>query len=213
MSEMNPKKPVEKGAADDLPTVDDVQPATPTGREKPAVDKISSVEDRSLPIFSEVEKVFEQIRDRAYELFASRNFGLGFDLDDWLKAEKEAGWPAAELVEDDDVFELKVALAGFDAEDISVTANPKELIIKASRETEAKTAEKSADEAPAKDEGTTVHFTEFHKSDVFRHVGLPADIDVDKVKAKFLNGMLEIQAPKAAAAEQKPKAVDISTAA
>jgi hypothetical protein len=38
------------------------------------------------------------IRYRAYELYLGRGQELGFDLDDWLQAEKEIGAVAAERI-------------------------------------------------------------------------------------------------------------------
>ncbi|MGB5246264.1 MAG: Hsp20 family protein [Woeseia sp.] len=155
---------------------------------KVSVQKVSSEEDRKLPIFDELREVTDRIRLRAFNLFSKRGFGEGGDLDDWLLAEREVCWPATELVEEDDEFEIKVALAGFDSKDVTVTATRDELIIKASRKNEQ---EKSEDRA-----GVKVHWSEFQNNEVYRHIALPSDIDVDNIEAKFEKGMLEIEAPK-----------------
>lgn len=171
------------------------------------IRKVSSEEDRNLPIFDELKEVTERIRLRAFKLFSRRGFDEGGDLDDWLMAEREICWPASELVEEDDEFEVKVALAGFEPKDITVTATQGELIIKASRKDEHK---KSEDR-----DGTKVHWSEFQNNEVYRHIALPADIDVDKIEAKFEKGMLEIEAPKLKGKRKiaKSKKVNISSAA
>ncbi len=163
---------------------------------------VPTVEDRSLPIFADLDKVMDHIRDRAYHLSEGRGFGGEFQLEDWLRAEREICWPAAELDETDELFLAKVALAGFDPEDITVTANPHELIVKAKHMLKHKVNKPSI-----------AHWSDFHSNDVYRHIGLPSDIDVDKIKAKFRHGMLTIEAPKLATQKEPPREIEISSAA
>jgi HSP20 family protein len=153
------------------------------------IQKVPSVEERNLPVFDELKNIAEKIRIRAFKLFSSRGSAEGNDLQDWLLAEREICWPTAELVEEDDEFTVKVALAGFDAKDIEVTANPRELIIKASHKDKRKKTDKK--------DGAKIRWSEFRSKDVYRHITLPADIDVNDIAAEFEQGMLEIKAPKA----------------
>jgi HSP20 family protein len=164
--------------------------------------RVPAVEDRSLPVFAEFEKLMDHIRERAYSLFAARGFGDGFHLDDWLRAEHEICWPAAELDETDDEYMLKVALAGFDPEDIIVTANPRELIVKAKHEV------KHEAEKPR-----IAHWSDFQRNDVYRHVELPEEVNVDEISAKFKRGMLTVEAPKIAKEEEPTREIEISSAA
>ena len=172
---------------------------------KPQIEKVTSVEDRSLPVFDEFDNVMQRIRDRAYSLFEGRGFAGGDQLDDWFKAEREVCWPAAELEEEDDEFELKVALAGFEPDEVTVTATPREMIVKARHE--AKREEED------KDDESELCFSEFRSNEVYRRILLPMEIDVDKVEAKMKHGMLEIEAPKAHGAGSSKKKIDISSAA
>lgn len=165
------------------------------------VTPVKSAEDRSLPIFAEIDELFDKIRDQAYQRFALRGFSDGNDIDDWLSAERELCWPEAELQEDDDEFEVKVALAGFKPEEIELTATPGALIIKASHEQK---------ESSKKEK---VRWSEFRHDDVYRRVALPVDIDVDKVKAELEDGLLKVDAKKAAGSTRKSRAVRISSAA
>lgn len=41
------------------------------------------------------QPTFEQIRDRAYEIYLDRGDAPGSDLDDWLRAERELTEPAS----------------------------------------------------------------------------------------------------------------------
>lgn len=168
------------------------------------IQKVPTAEDRKLPIFEELEEIADQIRVRAYNLFRGRGFSTGHDLDDWLIAEREICWPAAELVEEDDEIEVKVALAGFEPKDIEITATPRELILKATHKEDRKKDEEK--------EGLVVHWSEFHSNDVYRRIALPAEIDVNKVSAEFERGMLEIEAPKARKKKQASKKVKVTAA-
>ena len=78
------------------------------------VRKVPEKDDRSLPIFAEFDRLTDEIRMQAYQLFRHRGAREGHALDDWLAAEREVCWPAAELAETGDAFTLKVALAGFE---------------------------------------------------------------------------------------------------
>ncbi len=168
------------------------------------IQKVPSVEERKLPIFAELDELAEKIRVRAFNLFAGRGFEEGSDVDDWLTAEREICWPATELDEEDDEIEVKVALAGFEPEDIEITASPRELIVKASHKEERT--------KPESGEGKGTHWSEFRSNEVYRRVPLPADIDVAKVSAEFKRGMLEIEAPKRKKKKAARKKIKVSPA-
>lgn len=168
-----------------------------------SVQKVPTADDRSLPIFGEFEKLADRIRLQAYNLFSRRGGSAGHELDDWLAAEHEICWPAAQLVERDDAFSLEVALAGFEPAEVTVTATPREVIVKAAHK---------AEKSESKDEkGVALRWSEFRSNDVYRRVELPSDVDVDKVAANLQNGLLKIVAPKAAA-KKKPTAVKVTGA-
>jgi len=150
------------------------------------VRRIPESSDRSLPIFAEFDRLADQIRLEAYRMFKHRGAGEGHALDDWLAAEKAVCWPAAELAESDDSYTLKVALAGFDAKDIDVTATPREIIVKASHE-----HRKSGGDGEAQ-----LKWSEFRSDEVFKRIEMPSDVDVEGISASLTNGMLELKAPK-----------------
>jgi HSP20 family protein len=157
------------------------------------VQKVRTTNDRTLPIFAEFDQLAERIRMQAFNLFAHRGARDGHALDDWLTAEREVCWPAAELAEREGEFVLNVALAGFEAGDITLTATPREIIVKAAHEHE---------QGSRKDE-PKLRWTEFRSSNVFRRVELPAPVEVEKISASFENGLLKILAPKVQPAESK----------
>jgi HSP20 family molecular chaperone IbpA len=166
------------------------------------VTKVVKSDDRTLPVFEEADKMLQRIRERAFALSSDRGFGEGRALDDWLAAEREFCWPTAEFVEHEKDYALSVALAGFEPADIAVTAAPRELVVS------AKAAATRGDQSKTKD--TQVRWSEFRSNNVFRRIGLPGEIALDKVVATLKNGILTVVAPKA---QQQPKPVAVKVAA
>jgi len=155
--------------------------------------KVEEKSAKPLPTFEEIEKQFEEVRRRAFELFEKRGREFGRELEDWLKAEREVmGWPAAELSETDSGYEVSMTLPGYEPKDVQVTATPSEIIVHAKFEKEKKTEEKKC------------LWTEFQSNDVYRRFELPEAIDVDKITASLDQGMLHMTAAKAQKAEPKP---------
>jgi HSP20 family protein len=165
------------------------------------IQKVAKLDDRTLPVFKETEELLRRIRARAFDLFSGRGFGDGHALDDWLAAEREICWPAGELVERDADFTLSIALSGFEPNDISVAATPRELIV------HAKTKSERTEEAKKPGE---IRWSEFRSNDVYRRVELPKDIDVQKVSALLQNGLLKIVAAKAQEVPQRTLPVAVA---
>lgn len=153
-----------------------------------AINKCRNLEMLPQRIVEDLREITESIRQRAFGLFQTRNGGNGSDLEDWLQAERDVVWaPASELVEDEQSFKARVALPGFDAKDIQVTAMPDALVVQA--------------DATHTHDGKSgdVRFCEFSEKKLFRRLELPVAVDVDKVTAAVDKGILQIIAPKATA--------------
>lgn len=155
------------------------------------VQKVEKAEDRGLQIFQQVDEMLQSVQRRAYELFAGRGFENGHDLEDWITAERELCWPATELSEQEKNYVLSVALPGFGADQVSVTATPHEVIVHASARTERR------EESDKNKEGAKVLWSEFRSNDVYRRIELAVPIDVSKVSASLNNGLLKVVAEKA----------------
>jgi HSP20 family protein len=156
------------------------------------VQKIEKPEAKRLPIFEEIEKRFDDVRRRAFDLFEKRGRSLGYALDDWLRAEHEmCGWPAAEMDEKSEEYELQMTLPGFDPEEVQVTATPSEILV-------------HAELKPEKTGEAKVLWTEFGPNNVYRRFSMPQAIDVEKTRARLDKGMLHITAAKASAAKATP---------
>ena len=163
------------------------------------VRKANGNDKSAFPIFDELAKKFDEIRNRAFELFQKRGSNPGYDVEDWLKAEREAlGGSVAEFTDQGEAFEIKMALPGFDTKDVQVTATPDQVVVHAES-----TQEKKSDQGK-------VLWSEFSSADVYRCFPSPAYIDPDKVTATLDKGVLRVTAAKVA--EAKPKTIAIKAA-
>jgi HSP20 family protein len=150
----------------------------------------------SQSVIEDLKALTERIRERAYQLFERRGGTDGSALEDWLQAENDLlVIPGSDLVEADGKFELEVALPGFDAKDIEVTALPDALIVRASNIHEQEQTEGN------------VQSSEFGEKRLFQRFGLPTPIDVDNVTANLNRGLLTLVAPKAQQASPQPSAI------
>ena len=144
-------------------------------------------------ISAETEAIQNRIRQRAFELSHTRPPDA-HALYDWIMAESEIiSVPPAELIEKDQTFELKFALAGVNAEDVNVMVTPTQILLRAeySHQHDSNTG--------------TVHLCDFKSAVVFRSVDLPQPIDVTSVRADFVDGMVLVSASKEKAGQARPK--------
>jgi HSP20 family protein len=157
------------------------------------IHRIKNPSEQPIPLFGEIEKRLEDVRQRAFDFFDRRGREPGHDLEDWIHAEHEVlGWPAAELAEKNGEYKLEVTLPGFHANQIEVTATPTEIAVHAAIKPEKK--------AP----GDHVLWSEFGPNDVYRRFRLPQPIDVNKTSAALDEGLLKIIAMKAPLGAAKP---------
>lgn len=163
------------------------------------VQKVAEVETRTLPVFAEIEEMLDHIRERAYALAEARGFSGDRALEDWLDAEREICWADSEIVERDYRYVLTMALPGFEASDIEVTAAPRELVVHARR----------AQRAAQPGTGEARRFSA-SSGEAWRRVEFAADIDVAQVTATFRNDTLTVSAPRKA---EPTASIEVSAAA
>ena len=164
-----------------------------------AVEKVKKPETAPT-LFESMDKLFEDVRKRAFDLFQLRGGLDGWDLDDWFRAEHDLVWaPESELVETDKAFQMKMAVPAMAPKDIQISALPDAIVVQGET---SKKAEKK--------EGK-VHFSEFSERKLFRRFEMPAGIDVEQVKATLENGMLQITAAKAPAVAKKTISIAAGT--
>jgi len=150
---------------------------------------------KSESILDQIREAEERIRERAFDIFSGDGL-FGWDLDNWLLAEKEITLkPSIELREKDNQFKLEIAVSGVDAKAIDIEVTPEDVLVKAKFRHEHE--EKEGD----------VHTCEFKSGSLFRAVKLPKRIDPDKVKAELKNGILYLTADIAEASGAKKVAI------
>ncbi|MFI4868161.1 MAG: Hsp20 family protein [Steroidobacterales bacterium] len=164
-----------------------------------SVKKVPDATQRTEPVFAAVNALLQSIRSRAYELCAQRGFKDGSAWDDWFKAEREICWPAAELVEDDRGYQLKVALPGYSAREIDVTVTPQEIIISAA------SAKQASAKQPESAKGV-IRWSQFRSNQVCRRIELPNAVDTNQVSAALEDGLLTVKAARQAVAKTMPVA-------
>ena len=103
--------------------------------------------------------------------------------------------PAVDLYEKDDYFVIKAELPGVDKKDIAIDLKDRVLTLSGERSYENEVKEDS------------YYRRERSYGKFQRAFALPAEVDSDKIKAEFKDGLLQIEVPKPE--EQKPKQVTI----
>jgi HSP20 family molecular chaperone IbpA len=135
-----------------------------------AVKQVNGGSKEILPVFGDLAKRFEAIERRAFDLFEKRGREPGHEVEDWLNAEHELGFPATELREKDGAYKLEIALPGFEAKEVQVTATASEIVVHAAAKQEKK------------GEKDNVPWTEFASADVYRRFELPNPIQPTKLR-------------------------------
>ena len=113
-----------------------------------------------------------------------------------MPMERQDLWaPIVDIVENNGNIEVKVELPGMNKDDIKVTIKNNMLRLSGERKQEEETTEK------------TFHRIERYFGKFSRTIQLPADIDADKIKAQYKDGVLNITLPKPKS--MKPKEIEI----
>jgi HSP20 family protein len=111
-------------------------------------------------------------------------------------AEDMGTWyPVVDMFENDDSFVINVELPGMGKDDIAVDVKDRVLTLKGERNYD--------NEVKAEN----YYRRERSYGKFQRAFSLPADVDADKIKADFKDGLLKIEVPKPV--EQKPKQITI----
>lgn len=106
--------------------------------------------------------------------------------------------PTTDLYETAEAYVVESELPGFDRDDIEVTLDQGTLTIRGARETES---ERDTEE---------FHLRERAAGQFERSFGLPRSIDVEGVEARFDQGVLRVEIPKAAEAKSREIDIEVS---
>ncbi len=141
-------------------------------------------------LFARIEKIYDSIGRRAFELFESNGRVFGRDLDDWLKAEAELLHPVhVHIDETGQAFTVKAEVPGFSAKELEVSVEPRRVMISGKRESKEK-----------RKKGETI-YTERCSDELLRGIELPAEVNASKATATLKDGVLELELPKIAKAQ------------
>ena len=118
-------------------------------------------------------------------------------FDDSPQRRVSAGvYPLINLTEDRDNYYVRAELPGVKGDELDIQVTGKNLAISGERK------------IAAEGEGARYHRREREAGTFSRMIGLPGDVDTDKVEAKLENGILSIVVSKAEVA--KPKQISVS---
>ena len=163
------------------------QSATAMQQTKTAVPAKQSVTD---DVFDRIQKTYDTIARRAFEIFDSNGRWFGHELEDWLRAESELLHPVhLEIAETDDNLTVRAEVPGFTTKELTIDVEPRRLTI---------TGKHEAKEEAKK--GKTV-YSERCAKEILRVVDLPAEVDTSKVNATLKDGILNLDMPKVAHAK------------
>jgi HSP20 family protein len=115
----------------------------------------------------------------------------------WLRGDGEITAPVVDVYEEKDEVVVKAELPGLDKKDIEVNISDSELTLKGQKKKEEEI------------EKENYYRRERSYGAFLRSVELPTDVQADKVKASFKNGVLEVRVPKTEEAKTKTIKVQI----
>lgn len=107
-------------------------------------------------------------------------------------------WPRVELKETDKELQVSAELPGLEEKDVELSLERDTLVIRGEKQHEEQDEER--------------RFSEFHYGRFERHIPLDWEVDPEKVKAKFRNGILEVRVPKSETAQTKSRRIPIGKA-
>jgi len=132
------------------------------------------------------------LQNRINSLFSEPFFRSGREDDELSMG---SWYPAVDMFENDDKIVIKAELPGVDKKDISVDVKDRVLTLSGERNYDHEVKEENY----YRRERTCGKFK--------RTFNLPADVDSDKIKADFKDGVLKVEMPKPEA--QKPKRITV----
>ena len=144
----------------------------------------------SRPAFDNPFGEFDRLRREMLRLF-----------DSWgpeASGEPGAGvFPPMNISQDDDHFYLRAEVPGIKVADLNISALRNRVSISGKRE------------IPKEHEGTSYHRRERAEGPFNRTVTLPAEVNAEKIDARYTDGVLTLTLPKAEAA--KPRQIVVKT--
>ena len=128
------------------------------------------------------------------------NWDVGFGA--FEKLQPRSSFPKINVIEKEDSYDVEIAVAGFDREDVNLELKDNTLLIKAD-----KTEEKCCDDDSCDDDCKNYLTREIASRSFRRAVIFPAEVNAEDVSAKYDNGIIICRVGKVE--EDKPCCVQI----
>lgn len=109
-------------------------------------------------------------------------------------------YPAMDMLERDGSYEVQAELPGFDLSGLDIKLSDGSLMIKGTKTYEHK------------EDDVDFHLRERQFGEFQRSLRLPQGINVDKIAARFENGVLSVTLPKTAEAKEKERKIKVTAA-
>jgi HSP20 family protein len=152
----------------------------PKEEKKESTQEIQKVQPaRALSPFEEMERLFEGYFPRGWLRPLRREWPSWGEL-----APFEGKMPRVDVIERDDEVIVKAELPGVDKKNLDVSVTETAVTIKGSSSHEEK------------EEKGDYYRSEISRGSYSRTLSLPSDVEADKAKAKFKDGVLELTLPK-----------------
>jgi len=141
-------------------------------------------------VFDRIERTYNTIAQRAFEIFNNNGRWFGHEMEDWVRAESELLHPVhLEIAETDENLIVRAEVPGFTSKELTIDVEPQRLTITGKHEAQEESKQ-----------GKTV-YSERCAKEVMRVVELPSEVDTSKVNATLKDGILNVEMPKAAHAK------------
>jgi len=147
---------------------------------------------RVLAPFEEFDRLFDQLRSRDW----LHPFHWPDAVQSHIPMFAEGRIPKVDIIDNEKDMLIRAELPGVDKKDLDISMTDNSVTIKA--ETNYETKEDKAD----------YYRSEIAQGLYSRTVGLPADVDIDKAKSSFKNGVLELTVPKVEHSQRRSINID-----
>lgn len=137
----------------------------------------------------EVEHIFDEFPARFPSLQSASRSAFSMPI------------PAVEMIENDQAYKISVEVPGIDIDDIDLSVQQDMLVLKGEKREE----HSESDRSHSSSERTYGCFE--------RHITLPADADVESIKANAKNGVLMIDIPRDKENKRSARSIPINDAA
>jgi len=145
-----------------------------------------------LNVFDEMERMFENFSPKGW----NRPFRSNLPLMNEMSTSLETNFPKVDVIDRDDEIIVKAMMPGVEKKDIDISMTKNTVTIS------GKTSHEE------KEEKGDYYRCEISKGSYMRTLSLPENVNEDKAKAKFKDGMLELTIPKMEVSHRRNIKVD-----